>query len=124
MFQEITGLPMAYMELTDGTNFIKFTYRAIGAGGFPSYSSALEYLDGLRQKLYQAFPKKAQEDNTCVVIWRTPPVIERINNKRVKNAIYIYARFATSPPIHEEFWKKYEKLEGNSLRDYRTERPK
>lgn len=108
---------MAYMDLCDGQVVARFRYRTIAAGGFPSYGAASDYLDGLLKDLYESFDLDARQDNRCVVIWRTRPVIERQEEQT-----YIYARFATSPPIEESFWKKYEKLDGENIQDYRNNR--
>lgn len=104
---EIVGLPKAYMELSDGYGFVRFLYRSI-AFKCNSRDQALGAIEHIMAEI--AF--HLGEDG--VVIWRKPPEIERE---------WFRMRLATSPPLPDAFWKKYEQREGSLLPEWKDIHP-
>jgi hypothetical protein len=126
---EIDGPPVAYWELTDGFRFVRLVHKSVGYQGFDSFEEAGRGIDRLRERINQAFPEEARQDNVCYIIWRTrPEILEQLEEVPVlsskpfgaqrrtgKKVISIYCRFTTSPPLPDSFWARYEKKEGEPL---------
>lgn len=97
---ELLGLPQGYMELHDGFSFVRFTYRTV-RWRFDTEKQAQDFVERLMAEIKFLLP----EDGT--IIWREKPSVHR-------NIVQymVYTRFATSPPLPEEFWKTYQVNEG------------
>lgn len=100
--QQIEGLPQAYMELHDGFGFVRFLYRTIRFS-FTSNEAAGEFIERLMLEM------KFHLKDEGVIIWRRRPTVENTS---------VYMRFATSPPLPESFWNKYESKEGEGTRNW------
>src|SRR5579859_3551180 len=98
----------AFMELTDGTYVVRLIYRQVAFGFFADEEAAREGLELIKKRLASYFSQADIEDNIPMIIWRTRPTIERTYD----HGIRLYMRFATSPPVSDEFWKKYGLEEG------------
>lgn len=109
MINEIDGVPRAYMDLTDGAgNTVRFVYRTI------YYRASESEIQGIWDAL-KAEMETYQEDDLIIIFRKRPEIIRNLTREKP----LLYVRFATSPPLPEEFWKKHEREEADVAKDWK-----
>lgn len=100
---EMDGLPRGYMELGDGFHVVRFVYKTIKRR-CDTWEDAYE----CRRRLMKDINNIAiSKDIEITILWRC-----RITIQEVSGAVELYCRFETSPPMPEDFWKKWQVKEG------------
>lgn len=105
---ELTGVPCAYMEISDGTKLVVISYTTVRYKG--NWIQVQDAVETTLDEVFSLLPDGG------IIFWRT---ILSFSSHEENGRIFweAHMRFAVSPPLPQDFWDKHEVKEGRPSKE-------